>query len=224
MEWWKNDWVVYDLETTGIDTDIDRVVQIGTARFSGGEFVDSEQALCYPGVVIPPEATAVHGITDDDVTCEQSDTHELTNLVAKLSECPVILTYNGFGFDDKLVESITGIDLDEAWGKCARVDVLTLVRTPLIGKWWKGKGRHRLGAVAERLGVEVKGELHGAAVDAETTGRILVALLSEMQTGSGLRRLPGGIEITDWMKRTSAAHEADFHRWLARQPKQEPTN
>ena len=58
---------VIDLETTGTDTKIDRIVEVSVLKLSPGGQADHRTRRVNPGVPIPPEATAVHGITDDDV-------------------------------------------------------------------------------------------------------------------------------------------------------------
>ena len=58
---------VLDLETTGTDTKIDRIVEVSVLKLSPGGQLDHRTRRVNPGVPIPPEATAVHGITDDDV-------------------------------------------------------------------------------------------------------------------------------------------------------------
>jgi DNA polymerase-3 subunit epsilon len=61
--------VVIDTETTGVVPGVDDVVQLGIARFpSDRELLPSVGSwLVNPGRPIPPEATAIHGITDDMV-------------------------------------------------------------------------------------------------------------------------------------------------------------
>ena len=59
--------IFFDLETTGIDTARDRIVEISMIKIMpDGEEITRTRRL-NPGMPIPPEATAVHGITDDDV-------------------------------------------------------------------------------------------------------------------------------------------------------------
>src|ERR1700712_2534042 len=58
---------VIDLETTGIDTKIDRIVEVSVLKLVPGVQPDHRTRRVNPGVPIPPESTAVHGITDDDV-------------------------------------------------------------------------------------------------------------------------------------------------------------
>jgi DNA polymerase-3 subunit epsilon len=62
------DIVVFDLETTGLDVDEDRIVQFAAVRLDPecGE-TDSVNLLVNPGVPIPPEASAVNRLTDEMV-------------------------------------------------------------------------------------------------------------------------------------------------------------
>ena len=59
--------IFFDLETTGVDTSRDRIVEISMIKvMPDGEEITRTRRL-NPGMPIPAEATAVHGITDDDV-------------------------------------------------------------------------------------------------------------------------------------------------------------
>ena len=58
---------VIDLETTGTDPKIDRIIEVSVLKLAPGGEADHRTRRVNPGVPIPPEATAVHGITDDDV-------------------------------------------------------------------------------------------------------------------------------------------------------------
>ncbi len=61
--------IVVDTETTGLDARIARIVQVGAVAITGGKLDRSLiiDQLIDPGVLIPPETTSVHGITQDDV-------------------------------------------------------------------------------------------------------------------------------------------------------------
>ncbi len=59
--------IFFDLETTGVDTSKDRIVEISMIKIMpDGEEICKTRRL-NPEMPIPPEATAVHGITDEDV-------------------------------------------------------------------------------------------------------------------------------------------------------------
>lgn len=59
--------IFFDLETTGVDTAKDRIVEISLVKVmpDGEEIVKTRRIN--PQMPIPVEATAIHGITDDDV-------------------------------------------------------------------------------------------------------------------------------------------------------------
>ncbi len=59
--------VFFDLETTGTDPASDRIVEISAVKVAPGGERDARLRRINPERPIPPEATAVHGIGDDDV-------------------------------------------------------------------------------------------------------------------------------------------------------------
>lgn len=59
--------VFFDLETTGVDVTKDHIVEISIIKIlPTGEEIEKTRRI-NPGIKIPPEATAVHHITDEDV-------------------------------------------------------------------------------------------------------------------------------------------------------------
>ena len=62
--------VFFDLETTGIDPATDRIVEISVLRVEPDGSRASRTRRINPGRPIPREATAIHGIRDEDVRDE----------------------------------------------------------------------------------------------------------------------------------------------------------
>ncbi len=62
--------VFFDLETTGVDASKDRIVEISMIKVMPDGTEDTRTRRINPGMPIPAEATAVHGITDADVADE----------------------------------------------------------------------------------------------------------------------------------------------------------
>jgi DNA polymerase III subunit epsilon len=67
MSWIYEPIVAFDLETTGVDPETDRIVSASTVHMVPGEDPDPTMLLVNPGIPIPASASAVHGITDADV-------------------------------------------------------------------------------------------------------------------------------------------------------------
>lgn len=62
--------VFFDIETTGLDLKTDRIVELAFIKVTPrGDVLERERRF-NPGMPIPPEATAVHGISDADVAGE----------------------------------------------------------------------------------------------------------------------------------------------------------
>jgi len=61
--------VVLDLETTGLDVTRERVVQVGAVAMLGARILEAPRLdqLINPGIPIPPSASRIHGLKDDDV-------------------------------------------------------------------------------------------------------------------------------------------------------------
>lgn len=76
-----------DLETTGLSTTSDRIVELAIIRVSPqGDVLERERRF-NPGIPIPPEATAIHGITDEDVADEPRFSSRAKALAELLEPC-----------------------------------------------------------------------------------------------------------------------------------------
>ncbi len=63
----NTDFVGFDIETTGLDSHIHRITEIGAVRVENGVVTKSFQTFVDPGMPIPPEIVQLTGITDRDV-------------------------------------------------------------------------------------------------------------------------------------------------------------
>ena len=59
--------VVFDIESTGVNPRQDRIIELAALRVEPDGTETSKCWLLNPGVKIPPETTAIHGITDEIV-------------------------------------------------------------------------------------------------------------------------------------------------------------
>ena len=79
--------VFFDLETTGLDFKNDRIIELAFIKVTPQGDVLERVRRFNPGVPIPPEATAIHGITDADVANELPFCRTARNLIDILEGC-----------------------------------------------------------------------------------------------------------------------------------------
>jgi len=60
-------YLVFDFETTGLNPDADRIIQVGLCVVTEGTAVDRFDWLVNQDVEVPQEATRIHGISTDDI-------------------------------------------------------------------------------------------------------------------------------------------------------------
>ena len=56
--------ICLDIETTGLDPGVDRIIEIGAVKFQNGEKTAAFSELINPGVPIPSDIIELTGITD----------------------------------------------------------------------------------------------------------------------------------------------------------------
>lgn len=154
-----DDYIVLDLETTGLSKTQDRIVEIGLIRVSGGEIVDEYSTLVNPEMHIPAEASRINGIYDSDV----SSAPRYSDVAEKLAGMLIgqtILGYN-IAFDLAFIKNL----FEECYisGDIKYFDVLYYAKRIL-----PELRNHKLGTVSEYLNVLTKPE-HRALDDAKAT-------------------------------------------------------
>jgi DNA polymerase-3 subunit epsilon len=172
--------ICFDTETTGLDPLEARIVELGIAR--GGEACVHRTTRRYnPGLPIPPDCTAIHGISDADVADKPAFADAagqvLRWLMGSHDEGHEVAAYNGLAYDGPILNA----ELERA-GCPARLD-LGIVLDPLVFARWhlRHERSRRLTDLCALLGVEFRGPAHNAGADAEAT-----ILLAERMRSMGL--------------------------------------
>jgi len=157
-----------DVETTGKDASVDRVVEVGIALSRGGQIVDRKNWLVNPGIPIPKEASDIHKITDEDVKDAPRFEAIAAELTAALAGC-IPGAYNA-PFDKAFITN----ELARA-GQSLRKDIEWLDPLVWAREVQQGERSRALGEVAARLGIALE-NAHRAADDAEAALRVLLTL------------------------------------------------
>lgn len=92
----------FDLETTGVDPDVDRFVQFAAIKYMDGKPVRECSYPCNPEMRISPGAARVHGITDK-MAAEYPTFPEMADCIYELLNNSVWAGYNNMAFDVPLL-------------------------------------------------------------------------------------------------------------------------
>ncbi|MDR1745921.1 MAG: 3'-5' exonuclease [Tannerella sp.] len=121
-----NPLVFFDLETTGVNISKDRIVEISILKVYPNGKEESKTRRINPEVPIPPEATQIHGITDEDVKDCPTFKAIAKSLAAQIEGCD-LAGFNSNRFDIPLLAEEflrAGVDID--LNKRKLVDVQTI--------------------------------------------------------------------------------------------------
>jgi DNA polymerase-3 subunit epsilon len=110
----KKPLVVFDLETTGTSVTNDRIVELAVIKLHVNGTSEERQYLINPEIPIPAEATAIHGIRNEDVA-DKPTFKQLAQEIARFFTGCDIAGFNSNKFDfPLLVEEFlrAGVDFD----------------------------------------------------------------------------------------------------------------
>lgn len=94
--------VVFDLEATGLNKRMDRIVSIALVRYEPGREPESKVYFLNPTIPIPAESTKLHGITDEDVK-DAPTFAEMVGVIDRHFAGADLAGYNLLGFDIPLL-------------------------------------------------------------------------------------------------------------------------
>ena len=144
------DYIVFDLETTGISCKKDRIIEISAIRVEGGAESDSFSTLVNPGCPIPFYASQVNGITDDMVEDAPFIEEVLPRFLDFIGDLPLV-GHNIHSFDMKFIYR----ECERCCGKIPGndyVDTLKMSRICL-----PELSHHTLSDVSDHFGISTKG-------------------------------------------------------------------
>lgn len=158
----------FDLETTGTRIGKDRIVQIGIVRIQPNGERERYQTLVNPEIPIPPESTAIHGISDLDVAMAPTLEAVAREILDELAGCD-LAGFNVLRFDIPfLTEELHRVGVDWSTADLRVVDVQRIFH--------KMEPRDLSAALRFYCGREHEGA-HDALADVEATADVLLAQL-----------------------------------------------
>lgn len=104
--------VFLDLETTGVNVALDRIVEVCFVKYLPGGNTTTLVERINPSIPIPPQSTAIHGITDEDVK-DKPFFKDLAHMLSNFIGSSDLAGYNAIKFDiPLLVEEFLRAEID----------------------------------------------------------------------------------------------------------------
>lgn len=170
-DWFDLPLAIVDVETTGLDPENDRVIELGVVHMRGGQVEEVYSKLVDPERELPPEVVNITGIKPEDLEGAPTFAQVTEELQAALKG-RIFVAYN-LPFDRAFVRNEflrQGVEWDPA--QC--IDPLVFIR-----ELHRDQGSKRLEAVCTRLGIPLDAA-HRASHDAEATGHVLYKLRDQL--------------------------------------------
>lgn len=189
---WSGRLAVLDTETTGIDTENDRIIQ-AFVGFMGpdGEWIEKREWLIDPGVDVPEGASNVHGYTTERLRAEgrkdwERCIQEIEGTVLSFTGAKTPLVAYNASFDLSILDaemrrvgyswSLSGDVHNVGFGEFPLFVVDPLIIDKHKDKYRKGS--RKLVDVAPHYDVPVEENAHDAGADCLMAGRIALKQLS----------------------------------------------
>ena len=186
---------VLDVESTGANWKTDRIIDLAIIkRMPDG----TEEALLFhahPGMPIPPESTAVHGIRDEDVV-GRPPFEELADSIATALDGCDLAGFNLLRFDNPILQA--------EFKRTGKVFPMEGRRVVDVQRIFHRKEPRDLSAAVRFYCGEPHADAHSALGDTQATLRVLLGQLERYAD------LPGTVEeLAEFSKPSAPAHAFD---------------
>jgi DNA polymerase-3 subunit epsilon len=151
---YDHEFCALDIETTGINPFAARLIEIGLAVFTVDKKIATYQTLVNPGVHIPEQVTAIHGITDEMVYNAPLFPDIIDQVIAFIGNRPLVI--HNCRFDLSFIEM-----------ECKRIDKripawISFDTVILARKSFPNLPNHKLDTLCASFGVDLS---HHRALD-----------------------------------------------------------
>ncbi len=164
-----NEYIVLDIETTGLSFRTEKITEIGAVRVKDGEIVDTFECFVNPEIPIPQKIVELTGITDEMVSNAETIDKIMPKFLSFIGDLKLVAHNADFdvGFLKYNAENL-GLTMDNEY-----IDSLALSRQ-LFPEFKK----HKLGILAEKLGIKVE-NAHRALDDVITLVKVFKKMLEK---------------------------------------------
>ncbi|MCL2018365.1 MAG: PolC-type DNA polymerase III [Oscillospiraceae bacterium] len=174
----NDEFIVFDIETTGLSPTAERITEIGAVKLLGLEAVAEFQTFINPEKPIPDHITQMTGISDDTVKDAPLESEAIRDFIKFCGDSTVLIAHNA-SFDMSFLREAckrNGIE-----NNFPSVDTVKLCRAAV-----PGNKSHTLDAMVKHYKL---GEFnhHRALDDAKVLAKIFRKLFEDAKRGSGIK-------------------------------------
>ncbi len=173
---------VFDIEATGVNTRTDRIIELAIIKLLPDGTHETHVMRFNPTIPIPAEATAIHGITDDEVRDQPTFAEQAERIRDLLEDCD-LGGFNIVRYDIPI--------LIEEFARCGRPIDLGSRRIVDAQRIFHMRERRDLTAALQFYCGKTHVDAHGAEADAIATIRVLEGQLARYDD------LPRSVEELD---------------------------
>ena len=175
------EYVIFDLETTGLSSRLDKIIEFGAVKMKDGEIIDRKQMFINPKRQIPASITELTRIRQMDVDDAKPIEDVFDELVEFIGDA-ILIAHNA-SFDIGMLNAAAR-DLGRPEFSNPVIDTLPASRSMFDLR------SYRLGAVCRHYGVPYDGEgAHRADYDAEVLSSVFLYMLRDWPSGATLQTL-----------------------------------
>ena len=166
----EEEFVVFDIETTGLNSHTNKIIEIGAVKIKAGRIIDRYSQLINPGISIPYHITEITSITNEQVANQPKIDEVIGKFVEFIGDA-VLVAHNApfdMGFIKRDIKEYLNIDLEYSV-----IDTLQMARDlfPDFKKYGLGDLNKSLGLALEKH--------HRAVDDSQATANMFIIFLEK---------------------------------------------
>ena len=166
----EEEFVVFDIETTGLNSHTNKIIEIGAVKIKAGRIIDRYSQLINPGISIPYHITEITSITNEQVANQPKIDEVIGKFVEFIGDA-VLVAHNApfdMGFIKRDIKEYLNIDLESSV-----IDTLQMARDlfPDFKKYGLGDLNKSLGLALEKH--------HRAVDDSQATANMFIIFLEK---------------------------------------------
>ena len=166
----EEEFVVFDIETTGLNSHTNKIIEIGAVKIKAGRIIDRYSQLINPGISIPYHITEITSITNEQVANQPKIDEVIGKFVDFIGDA-VLVAHNApfdMGFIKRDIKEYLNIDLENSV-----IDTLQMARDlfPDFKKYGLGDLNKSLGLALEKH--------HRAVDDSQATANMFIIFLEK---------------------------------------------